>query len=201
MIWMGNDLSLYKWLRDLSEGNTPSAWHGQLVKVDWCAWADARPACGSCLSWCILKRARLGRGWSPWKHSSLTSLTSWDWDALRRRLLSSASDVPSLFPSLLFSLFWTVLSAFLIGQLSRRVRFPIAASIWRTHKCPSVCKGARGSHQNVIFVCGVVFLFLVDLLNGNYANIVAHKWSLSWFIRTRNTSLGFEFSLCWLKNP
>lgn len=90
MIWMGNDLSLINdW--ETSKGNTPSAWPGDLVKVDWCAWADTRPACGFCLFLCILKRPREGRGWSPWKHSSLTSLTSRERDMLRRWLLSSTS--------------------------------------------------------------------------------------------------------------
>ena len=108
-----NDLNVewfesYKWLRDLSKGNIPSAWHGQLVKVDWCARIDTCPACQFYLFWCILKRARVGHGWSPWKHSSLTSFIPGEWDLLRRWLLSSSVALccsPS-FPSPCFYLFF-----------------------------------------------------------------------------------------------
>lgn len=147
MIWMGNDLSLINDWETYLKGIHLQHGMGSLLRWTGALERTHVPACGFLLPRCILKRARVGRGWSPWKHSSLTSLTSGEWDALRRWLRASTSR------SLLFSLFISlyhspslpfysvVLSAFPTAQLSPAAGYLIAACIYSD--CVTVQKSMR----------------------------------------------------------
>lgn len=169
MIWMGNDLSLINDWETYLKGIHLQHGMGSLLR-----WTGALerthvlPTASTCPDASL--RARVGRGWSPWKHSSLTSLTSGEWDALRRWLLSSTSLsllfslLPSrlfLSPSFLFFFFYSaVLSVFPTAQLSLAVRCLIAASFSWTQ---SVQKIMRHSAELNVHV-GFVALFLVLLI-------------------------------------
>lgn len=108
MIWMGYDLSLINDWEAWPRGNTPSAWHGLLVKVDRGTRAEPPPTAGHARfypSRSLLKSVCVGRDRSPWKHSSLTSFTSGDEMRSDIQLLSS-SPPPSIYlsPSLPLSI-------------------------------------------------------------------------------------------------